>query len=246
MAHDKSDLGEQALGKAVEVGLSAQLDEAEELEADIDADPISLMQGEVDSADIEGEGLVMKQDLRAEKLTLESDGISIDPGKAAFGDIELTRSTNATTVVTLTETDIERAFNSDFIHQQLQGLKVDQGDRSLCVDIQNVQFSLPGAGKVSLVSDVKIRDTQETKRLAFSAKPEIGPQGHQVVLKDIQIETGEELEALTQNLLKATSGLLDLRNFELDGMSLRLQDIDVQSGKMVLTTQTHLEKFPGT
>ncbi len=45
MAKGNSDLGEQALSKAVEMGLSTQLDSAETLEAEIHTNPGALMQG---------------------------------------------------------------------------------------------------------------------------------------------------------------------------------------------------------
>jgi hypothetical protein len=246
MGGNESDLGEQALSKAVEVGLSAQLDEVETLEAEVHTDPIALMQGEIKSADIHGHGLVMEGDLRTEDITVKTDGIAIDPLKAAFGDIKLTRPTNAAALVTLTESDIERAFNSDFICQKLQNLEVMIDDRPMHVNAQRIQFSLPSLGKVAIATDITVLETEETQHLSLSAVPEIGSQGHQVVLKDLQVESGDAPKALTDSLLQAASELLDLRNFALDGMSLQLQKIDVKTGQIVLQAKAHLEKFPGS
>ncbi len=47
-------LGEQALNKAAEIGLSSQLDEVDSLDVDIKTDPLKLVQGQVDSVTIEG------------------------------------------------------------------------------------------------------------------------------------------------------------------------------------------------
>lgn len=245
MARGESDLGEQALSKAVEAGLSTQLDKVEKLEAEIHTNPIALMQGELESADIQGEGLVMKDDLRTEKLAVQTDGIAIDPLKAAFGEIELTRPTNATAMVTLTESDIERAFNSDYIHQKLQNLAVTLDNQPMHVNTQQVNFCLPGAGKVEMSADVTVAETGETKHLAFSAVPEIGPQGNQVLLNNVQVNSDEAPEALTNSLLDAASELLDLRNFSLQGMTLQLQQIEIQQGQMMLQAKAHLDEFPG-
>ena len=88
----QGDLGEQALSKAAEVALSTQLDEVENLDVDIRTDPLKLVQGQLDSVKIEGEGLVMQKDLRAEELHIQTGNIGINPLSAAFGKIELTLS----------------------------------------------------------------------------------------------------------------------------------------------------------
>src|SRR5919199_3497575 len=86
---NKPDIGEQALSKAVEVGLSTQLDEVENLDVDIRTDPVKLIQGELESVQIEGQGLVMQKDLRAQELKVRTGDISINPLSVAFGKIEL-------------------------------------------------------------------------------------------------------------------------------------------------------------
>jgi len=246
MAKGSSDLGEQALSKAFEVGLSTQLDAVETLEADIRTNPIALMQGELESADIQGEGLVIKNDLRTEELSVKTDGLAIDPLKAAFGKIELTRPTNATAAVKLLETDIERACNSDYIQKKLQNLKVNLDDGPVQVNVERVQFSLPGEGRVAIAADVTLVESGETEHVAFNAMPEMGPQGHLVVLQQVQMEPENTSEDLTNSLLTAASDLLDLRQFTLSGMTLQLEQIDVQAGHMNLQAKAYLEKFPGS
>lgn len=246
MAKGNSDLGEQALSKAVEMGLTTQLDSVENLEAEIHTNPVALVQGELESADIQGQGLVMKDDLRTEELTVQTDGMAIDPLKAAFGEIELTRPTNATVAVKLMEADIERACNSDYIHKKLQNLEVKLDDRPVQVRAQQMQVSLPGQGRVAIATDVLLVESGEQRHVAFSAAPAIKPQGYQIVFNDVQMEPGNTSEPLTQGLLAAADDLLDLRRFSLNGMSLQVQTIDVQREHMNLQAKAHLEKFPGS
>ena len=242
---DDLDLGEQVISKAAEAGMSSQLDEVEKLEVRVHTDPISLSQGEIQSVDVKGKGLVMQGDLRAEELELTTDGIAINPMKAAFGNIELTRSSNATAEVVLTAEDIERAFNSDFIRQKMQGLTVNLNDQQVHIEPKHVDFSIPNSEKVAIAADVTVPETGETHHVAFSASPEVGPQGHQVILKDVVMESEKTPEAFSDALLKAARELLDLRNFELDGMTFQLQQINVQTGRMTLHAKARLEKFPG-
>ena len=241
------DLGEQALSKAAEIGLSSQLDQVEELNVDIRTNPIKLVQGELESVEIEGKGLVMQQDLRAEELKVNIDNIAINPLSAAFGKIELNHPTEAETYVVLTEADIDRAFNSEFLREKLQNQRVTINGKPMTVDTQRVEFGLPGEGKIALNADILLQETKETKQVAFTAVPQMREGGNRISLEDVQYAEGEEqYPELTKALLDQSSKLLDLRNFELQGMSLHLKRLDVQRGKLTLQAEALVTQFPSS
>lgn len=245
MAQEKEGLGEQALNKAVEIGLSSQLDEVENLNIQVKTDPFKILGGEVDSVNIEGKGLVMQKDLRTEEMYVQTGKIAINPLSAAFGKIELTHPTQADAHVVLKEEDLNRALNSDFVREKLQNLEVQVDGKPTTLDTRKVEFHLPGDSKVALRAEIVMRETKETKQVAFSAVPRKSPDGYSVSLEDVQYSEGKDLSSdLTDTLLEKTSELLDLRNFELEGMSLRLKALDVQPGKMTLQAQAQVEQFP--
>jgi len=66
------------------VGLASQLDEVKNLDVDIQTDAFKLMQGQVDSVTIEGEGMVMQSDLR-EEMDMQLNSVAINPER--FGKI---------------------------------------------------------------------------------------------------------------------------------------------------------------
>ncbi len=244
---DKGDIGEQALSKAAEIGLSSQLDEVENLEVDIRTNPLKLMQGELESVTIEGKGLVMQKDLRAEELEVRTDGIAINPLSAAFGKIELTRPTEADAHVVLTEQDLERAFNSEYIHDKLQNLDVNVNGQPTTINTRQVQFRLPGDGKIALNAEISLKETGETKQVAFTTVPRMIAGGERISLEAVEYAEGQELSPeLTTALLERSSELLDLSNFELEGMSLRLKGLDVQKGRLTIQSQAHVEQFPSS
>lgn len=244
---DKGDIGEQALSKAAEIGLSSQLDEVENLEVDIRTNPLKLMQGELESVTIEGKGLVMQKDLRAEELEIKTDGIAINPLSAAFGKIELTRPTEADAHVVLTEQDLERAFNSDYIHDKLQNLDVNVNGQPTIINTRQVQFRLPGDGKIALNAEISLKETGETKQVAFTTVPRMIAGGERISLEAVEYAEGQELSPeLTTALLERSSELLDLSNFQLEGMSLRLKGLDVQKGRLTIQSQAHVEQFPSS
>jgi hypothetical protein len=245
--NNDSSLGQQALNKAAEIGLSSQLDQADKLEVDVAADPLSLVQGKVESVTIEGEGLVMQGDLRMEELEMEMTNIDINPLSAAFGKIELNKPTQASTRVVLTEADINRAFNSEYVGSMLQNQQVQVNGQPMTIDTKKVDFQLPGEGKVALNTTVFLRETGETKQVSFTAVPRVSANGQNVSLEDVQYTEGEELSAeLTKALLDKASELLNLSNFDLEGMSLRIKQLNAEAGKLTVLAEAHVEKIPSS
>lgn len=245
--NNDSSLGQQALNKAAEIGLSSQLDEADKLEVDVEADPLSLVQGKVNSVTIEGEGLVMQGDLRMEELEMEMTNIDINPLSAAFGKIELNKPTQASTRVVLTEGDINRAFNSEYVGSMLQNQQVQVNGQPMTIDTKKVDFRLPGEGKVALNTTVFLHETGETKQVSFTAVPRVSANGQNVSLEDVQYTEGEELSPeLTKALLDKASELLNLSNFDLEGMSLRIKQLNAEAGKLTVLAEAHVEKIPSS
>ncbi len=183
---ESSGLEEQALNKAAEIGLSSQLDEAENLDVNIKTDPLKLVQGQVDSVSVEGEGLVMQKDLRMEELKMQMTDVAINPLSVAFGKIELTQATEANAQVVLTEADINRAFNSEYVRSQLQSQKIHVNGQLTAIEPQNVEFRLPGDGKIVLNASIKLVETGENHQVAFSAIPQISPNGKTVSLENVE------------------------------------------------------------
>lgn len=242
-----SDLGGQALNKVAEIGISSQLDEVKNLDVEIETDSLKLMSGAVDSVSIKAEGLVMQHDLRIEEMEVHTGHVALNPLSVAFGKIELTRPTDADTHVVLTEKDVNRAFNSDFIRDKMQDLNVHVNGELATVDAHQIEFGLPGDGKIFLSTAVTLQTTQEQKRVAFTTVPKVGQCGQQVLLEEVQYVEGQDLPPeLTEALLSQARELLNLKNFELDGMALRLKKLDVQKGRLVLESEAHVDHFPSS
>ena len=240
---NQPDLGEQAISKAAEVGIESQLDEVDELNIDIRANPLDLAAGKLESVTVDGKGMVMKKDLRAERLILQTDEIAIDSIKAALGNIELTHDTNAEAKIVLLEADIQRAFNSTYIADKLKNQKLDLDGETVTVNASNVKFTLPGDDKIALEADINVAESETTKKIALSAKPTLDADGHKIAIADIEYHNDENA-AFAQALLDSTKEVLDLRNFELDAMSLQIDKIDVCRGKIIMAASAIVRQFP--
>ncbi len=242
---ENAGLGEQALNKAAEMGLSSQLDRVEDLDVDIKTNPLQAIQGEVESVDIDGDGLVMQKDLRMEELDIHIDNLAINPMSAAFGKIELTKPAKGSTRVVLLEEDINRAFNSEYVQQQLQSQKININGKPTSIVPQKVDFRLPGDGKVQLNATVLLKETGETNQVAFSAVPRVSAGGKTVTLENVEYGDNQENSSeLTEALINQTSELLNLSNFDLEGMDLTVKSLQVEAGKLIMSAQVHVEQIP--
>lgn len=240
------DIGEQALSKAAEIGLKSQLDKVENLDVELRANPLDLAQGKLESATIDGKGMVMKQELRAERLVLQTDNIAINSFKAAFGDIELTQTTNAESKIVLLEEDIQRAFNSKYIKNKLKDYEINLNNgESVIINARNVKFALPGNNRFSLTADVDIKN-KITRKITFSARPCVNENGQKIILQDVEYQNYQEFSfELVEALLDITKEVLDLRNFELNQVSLQIQRLDISPGKMIVAARASIQDFPG-
>jgi LmeA-like phospholipid-binding len=244
MALGSPGLGENTLSKVAEMGISSQLDQAEDIDVDIRTTPGKLLQGKLDSVEISGKGLVMKQDLRVETLGISIDQVAINPLRAVIGHIELTRPTNADAEILLTEDDLNRAFSSDFIQKKFCGIEMEIEGQMVIVDVHKATIHLPGDNEFVLNAEFLLREKGELKKLSATAIPEIQENGYKISLHILSAEGQGLEEAPVTHIFDQLTDLLDLRNFHIPGMSLQFRKLDAQEGRLLINAKTHIEQIP--
>jgi LmeA-like phospholipid-binding len=244
MALGSPGLGENTLSKVAEMGISSQLDQAEDIDVDIRTNPGQLIQGKLDSVEISGKGLVMKHDLRVETLEVSIDQVAINPLSAVMGHIELTRPTNAEAEIVLTEEDLNRAFSSDFIQKKFCGIEMDIEGKVTIVDVQRATIHLPGDNEFVLNADFLLREKGELKKLSATAIPEIQENGYKISLHILSAEGQGLEEGPVTAIFEQLTELLDLRNFHIPGVSLQFRKLDAQEGRLLIHAKTHIDQIP--
>jgi hypothetical protein len=241
MGLGEPDLGEQALSKAAEVGLTQTLKEVDDVNVDIRTDPLKLVQGKVESVTVTGEGLVMKNSLRMEKVQVETGAVAINPGSAFLGKIELTQAAEADAQVTLTQDDVNQAFRSDFIRQKMQGMTIESEGKSIAVEIQSVAVQFLDQGKVHLNAEIVVEGSQEAETVEAIVIPSVQDNGQRIALE--AVPGAEPGSPLTPALLQAIMTLADLRNFD-PGLSLSINQLEVLPGALNLNVTTIVQEIP--
>jgi hypothetical protein len=242
---NEPNLGEQAISKAAEIGIKTQLHKVEEIDVNLRTNPLDLAQGKLESVTIDGKGMEIKKGLRAERLVLQTDNIAINSLKATFGNIELQQNTNAEAKVVLAEEDIQRAFNSEYIKNKLKNRQINLDGEQLTVNAQNIKFAFLDDAKISLTADLYIVESGETEQINLSAKPNINTQENKIVLENVEYHNEDSANsAVTKALLDSTQEVLDLRNFELDEMTLQIEQLDISNHKMTIAAKALIRDFP--
>lgn len=238
-------LGEQAVNKIAQMALSSQVDEAEKLKIRVKTDPEKLVQGEVESLAIDGKGLVMQQDLRMQEMEIKMNGIAVCPLKALMGNIELTKPVEGTARIVLTQADINRAFNSELLSNQMRNLNIQVNGKPIAINIQRVDCQLLADGKVVIEAEIPEQQTGESKQVSFSTTPRVSASGQGVTLEDVEYQEGKELSPeLTSALVEKARNILNLRNFGIQGISLCIHQLEVQAGKLTLQGTANVTQIP--
>lgn len=239
------DLGQQTLNRIAEFALSTQLDESEKLTVDIKTDPSLLAKGKLESLTIDGKGLVMQKDLRMQKMLINLENIAVSPMKALTGNIELTETSTGKAQILLTDGDINRAFNSKALQAQMQNLQMQVDSEPVTLDVLGVECHLLEEGSVSIDAEIKIQETGEIKQTYFTTVPRVNDGGRGVSLDDVSYTEGKALSPeLTTALLEKARNILNLSNFEMEGISLGINQLAVRKGELKLCAIAQITKFP--
>ncbi|MBE9187315.1 DUF2993 domain-containing protein [Microcoleus sp. LEGE 07076] len=245
MLQQNRSLGEQAIDKVAEIAITSKLDKSENLSVTVNTDPAQLAQGEVEEVAVEGKGLVMQQDLRVEELEINVKDIAVNPLSAMFGTIELNGPAFGKARAVLTESDINRALNSEYISRKLQNLQVSVDGKPLTIDVKTVECKLLSSGKIDLNAEVLVRETTANEKICFTAKPHVAADGWAISLQDVEYPENPEFSPeLTAAFADKAGEVLNLRNFEIEGMSLRIQQLNVEAGLVTLQAEAKVEQFP--
>ena len=246
MSQDNTNIAQDALNKLVETGVTSKVEEVEKIDINLQTNPLKAITGEIESVSLVAEGMIMKKDLRVEKIELHTDSISINPLKAVTGNLELSEPTKASMRVILTEVDINRALNSEYLGSKLENISSIQDDQGETVALQNIKCTLPGDNKIHLSTQLFWQKTGEVKQVTLSLTPLIDSKDSQhVLLENIEYIEGEKLsENLKNYLIEELKELLDWRKFTNNGLKMYLKELTVNEGKITVIGSADIEEIP--
>ena len=241
---DEPRLDEQALSEAAEKTIATQLDEVENIDVDVRTDLLKMVQGQVNSVSIAAQGLVMQKDIRVQEIELHTDSIAIDLLNALFGQIELNQPVDATARLVLTEQDINRALNSDYIRSKFPSLELNVEGQIVTLEPQQLEVHLPGGGKMGFRGTILLHEMGDIRRLGFTAMIRSGTTKQPLLLEAFHCTEGEGISLeFAIALIKKAGELVNLPYVDLEGMAFRIKKLELQEGSLTLHTDAYVRQL---
>lgn len=249
-----TDFGENMLNSVARQAIQQLFTRSESVDISIRCSPSSkILQGVVDSFQMKGRGLIIRKMFEAAEMEFETDAVSIDVAGLMGGKIRLKQATHAIATVAMTESGINQAFKADLVEKHLQNVDTEAvtdlsgGDP---ISFRHVQIRLlpDKRVKVSAETDLPNRDNVpislsagievERRRRVVFANPQFEPEG---VPEDVQWLS----EALIPGFVGVLNKMVDLERFDLDGVSLRVNRLEVEGNRLIFNGYAEIEHFPG-
>lgn len=232
---DHSNLSEQALSKAIEVGISSQLQEAEEIEVEIHSDPLQLIQGEVNSVRVKGRGMVTPQNLRVEEVILQSDHIAVNLLRTALGSLRLEYLEDASLRIRLTERDFNQILQSDYLREELSPLTIQTANETLVLWWGNGSIQLREQQTLVLEGEITAEFSQGQQEVRFRLVFRIAQGGEVIslVAGEYCNETELPLE-ITTILLTEANKFLQVRLLNLSALQVVVEQIELQTQELMM------------
>ncbi|MBD2021814.1 DUF2993 domain-containing protein [Leptolyngbya sp. FACHB-36] len=236
---------EQLVSRAVEAGLSSQLDAAENVSVDVRTDLLHAVQGQVDSVAVSGQGVVM-QGLTVQDMEVQTDRIQVNPLSILFGKVEFNQPVNAAARMTLTESDLDRALNSDLVLNQIPPLHLSVDGEKVIVSLQPpLKVRLPGNNRIGLDGNARLQEPTGTRQLGFSVVIIPRTDDRPALLESFNCQPGTGMSiAFTIALMQKLQEILDLPYLQIDGMAFRIKNLDVHAGSVAIQTEARVHRIP--
>lgn len=228
------------VSQAVTAAISALFQRTEQLEANVRAEPVTkLLQGSVDGFDFIGQGLLMYSGLRVQAMELYVQAVSIDFGAVFRGQIKLRQPTQATMRIVLTEEDLTASFNTQFLKDKLQ--KIEYQGKPLY--FQNTGITLNDDGSLRLQTQVCHGKAAEGVPIDVIAYLKV-EERRKIQFVDVEYKESGNNPELAKAVIDHLNNLLDLDQFALDGLELRVDQLRLRNKKLTFYGIAHIRHFP--
>ncbi|NCO75261.1 MAG: DUF2993 domain-containing protein [Cyanobacteria bacterium] len=238
-------IGEKTINKIAEMAFKSQIKKAEHLSVQVKIEPSKLAKGILESLHIDGYGLTMQKDLRLEKMKITLNNISVSPLKALMGNVQLTKPSQGKASIVLNEKDIETALNINNLNQQLQKYDIPLDNKLVKVKFYRADCRILADGRIVVKAKLKILNTQIIESICLVIKPRICHSGQGVLLSEVRCTQGKQFSStLTNLILEESAKIFNLNHFLMDGISLDVNHLTTEDGKLNLMATAGITHLP--
>jgi hypothetical protein len=230
------------IDSVAENAIRDQLEDVEQLEVRVDNAPsYQILQGKVQRVRIAGRGLFPAEGLRIDTVEVETDAIALNPDRLQEGRAALEQPLRAGIRLVLKQADLNQAFQSPEIAEQLRDLSLNLVSGSGAEQLQRYDFidpqiefidnSSPGEtapGRIRIQVILREQETQEDLQIVAELGLETISARQLQIVDPIISANGEPVpQQLIQPLIDGINQQLNLNNLETFGITARLLQFEV-------------------
>ncbi|OKH38110.1 hypothetical protein NIES2119_11170 [[Phormidium ambiguum] IAM M-71] len=242
---EQHNLEEQVISAAVEMGLSTQLDSAENLNVDVQTNLLEIVQGQAHSVSVSGQGLVVQKDIRVQEMEIQTDKIAINPLSVLFGEIKLSEPTDVSARIALSEDDLNRALNSDYVRRQMQGFKLDVDGQAVIMEIQKMSIKLPDVNTIVFNGSTTLQEGKNSRLLDFQAVIHPGNIFEPLFVEAFQCHPSPGISLqFAVALMEKFKELVFSPYFAVNGTAVRVRKMELEKGQLTIYTTAKITEIP--
>lgn len=221
-----------------------RLDEAEEININVETDVLQIVQGQAEKVSLAGKGLVIKDNLRVQEIKLQTDNIAINPLQAFFGQIKLNQPVNAVARVVLTNQDINQAFTSDIIRNLIKNFPLNVDGETINFIPENIEVFLPGDGKIGCHATGMIKSDNNPQLLGVNVIFRPREHSRPILLESVTCTEGEGISVeLILAFIQKVKELKNLPFFRWEDMAFRIIDMEVAADAIILLIEANVKQI---
>ncbi|RUR84265.1 DUF2993 domain-containing protein [Chlorogloeopsis fritschii PCC 9212] len=227
--------------------IRSQLARAEQLQVRVDNAPThQLLQGKVESVQIAGRSLQLKQqNINIAVLELETDEIELDPSSFRQKLPKLKQPLQAGVRLVLNQEDINKLLQSPEFLSRLRKFNIGGSSESESSSVYNfINPRVEILANNRLIFQVELQEENQEKALAIKVESGLSVvAGRQFQLIDpVVLVDGEEFPPqFLNNVVNNINQRLDLRNLEGDGLQVRILKLDMKPSKLEIAAFLRIE-----
>lgn len=248
------DWGEKLLNTVANNTISHLFTESESISVTVRCLPSSkILQGSIDSFSMKGKGLVIRRQFRTEEMSFETDAVSIDFSSVLKGKLQLRQATQAVAQVILTQEDINEAFKAELVTKRLENITIPsliELSGGIPVSFTDIWVELLQSNQVKILGKAnlgnKIVPIGLIATLSVEKRRKVRFQSPKFIPDNIPESIMKLSEIVTKIFVEILDGMVDLDQFDLDGITLRINRLTTEEKKIIFSGYAQIEKIPNS
>jgi hypothetical protein len=178
-------------------------------------------------------------------MQITLNNIAVSPLKALMGNVQLTQPSRGNACVVLSEKDIETALNIDNLNQLLQKHEIRHYHQNVRVKFCRLDCRILADGRVTIKAKLKMINTQTVESVCLVIKPRVCKSGQGIFLDEVRCTQGKQFSSILVNaILEESAKIFNLDNFLVDGISLDVNHLTMEDGKLNLFAIAGITHLP--